>query len=101
LLLERWLGDSRPGALDAEVDEGPHCGGQLPVIGYTELPPVADEVAPEDGPDRPAKPAGIPVPVGVDPYVNYPYIEWYSEYNGRVVLELDPSQVGGVEPPQA
>jgi len=26
------------------------------------------------------------------PYVSYPYIEWYSE-NGRVVLELDPSQV--------
>jgi hypothetical protein len=26
------------------------------------------------------------------PYVDYPYIEWYSE-NGRVVLELDPSQV--------
>ena len=27
------------------------------------------------------------------PYVSYPYIEWYSERNGRVVLELDPSQV--------
>lgn len=26
------------------------------------------------------------------PYVDYPYIEWYSD-NGRVVLELDPSQV--------
>jgi hypothetical protein len=26
------------------------------------------------------------------PYVAYPYIEWYSA-NGRVVLELDPSQV--------
>ena len=26
-------------------------------------------------------------------YVSYPYIEWYSEANGRVVLELDPSQV--------
>jgi len=26
-------------------------------------------------------------------YVEYPYIEWYSEENGRVVLELDPSQV--------
>jgi hypothetical protein len=26
------------------------------------------------------------------PYVSYPYIDWYSE-NGRVVLELDPSQV--------
>jgi hypothetical protein len=25
-------------------------------------------------------------------YVGYPYIEWYSE-NGRVVLELEPSQV--------
>ena len=23
----------------------------------------------------------------------YPYIEWYSEANGRVVLELDPGQV--------
>jgi hypothetical protein len=36
------------------------------------------------------------------PYVAYPYIEWYSE-NGRVVLELDPSQVEIVEvdPPQA
>jgi hypothetical protein len=27
------------------------------------------------------------------PYVAYPYIEWYSESNGRVVLELDSSQV--------
>lgn len=35
-------------------------------------------------------------------YVPYPYIEWYSEANGRVVLELDPSQVeiidGGAPP---
>jgi len=30
------------------------------------------------------------------PYVPYPYIEWYSD-NGRVVLELDPSQVEVVE----
>ena len=27
------------------------------------------------------------------PYVAYPYIEWYSQRNGRVVLELDASQV--------
>ena len=27
------------------------------------------------------------------PYVPYPYIEWYSKANGRVVLELEPSQV--------
>jgi hypothetical protein len=27
------------------------------------------------------------------PYVAYPYIEWYSKANGRVVLELEPSQV--------
>jgi len=36
------------------------------------------------------------------PYVPYPYIEWYSEANGRVVLELDPTQVeivGGPVPP--
>lgn len=26
-------------------------------------------------------------------YVNYPYIEWYSDDNGRVVLELEPVQV--------
>ncbi len=26
------------------------------------------------------------------PYVDYPYIEWYAD-NGRVVLELDPSQM--------
>jgi hypothetical protein len=36
------------------------------------------------------------------PYVDYPYIEWYSEANGRVVLELDPKQVeildGGAQP---
>jgi hypothetical protein len=30
------------------------------------------------------------------PYVDYPYIEWYAD-NGRVVLELDPSQVEIVE----
>ncbi len=33
--------------------------------------------------------AGLP-PID---YVNYPYIEWYSEENGRVVVELEPSQV--------
>jgi hypothetical protein len=44
--------------------------------------------------------AGLPIN-GEYPYVNYPYIEWYSEYNWRVVLELDPSQVAVVEPPQA
>ena len=26
-------------------------------------------------------------------YVEYPYIEWYSSENGRVVLELEPGQV--------
>lgn len=35
-------------------------------------------------------------------YVPYPYVEWYSDLNGRVVLELDPSQVevidGGQSP---
>jgi len=30
---------------------------------------------------------------GKYPYVNYPYIEWFSQTNGRVVLELDQSQV--------
>jgi len=27
------------------------------------------------------------------PYVDYPYIEWHSQANGRVVLELAPDQV--------
>jgi hypothetical protein len=31
------------------------------------------------------------------PYVAYPYVEWYSETNGRVVLELEPSQVEIIE----
>ena len=26
-------------------------------------------------------------------YVDYPYIEWYSDQNGRVVIELEPEQV--------
>ena len=26
-------------------------------------------------------------------YVDYPYIEWYSDENGRVVIELEPDQV--------
>jgi len=26
-------------------------------------------------------------------YVSYPYIEWYGDENGRVVLELDPDQI--------
>jgi hypothetical protein len=26
-------------------------------------------------------------------YVDYPYIEWYSAVNGRVVLELEPEQM--------
>lgn len=33
--------------------------------------------------------AGLPP----QPYVNYPYIEWYGDDNGRVVLELAPEQV--------
>ena len=31
------------------------------------------------------------------PYVAYPYLEWYSD-NGRVVLELDPSQITVIPP---
>ncbi len=31
------------------------------------------------------------------PYVLYPYLEWYSD-NGRVVLELDPSQITVIRP---
>jgi hypothetical protein len=30
-------------------------------------------------------------------YVDYPYFEWYSD-NGRVVLELDPSQIAVIRP---
>ncbi len=30
-------------------------------------------------------------------YVDYPYFEWYSD-NGRVVLELDPSQITVIRP---
>ena len=26
-------------------------------------------------------------------YVSYPYIEWYGDENGRVVLELEPDQI--------
>jgi len=26
-------------------------------------------------------------------YVSYPYIEWYGDENGRVVLELEPGQI--------
>lgn len=35
------------------------------------------------------------ITAGLEPrdYVDYPYIEWYSEKNGRVVLELDSSQI--------
>lgn len=36
--------------------------------------------------------AGLPVD-GNPPYVSYPYIEWYSQENGRVVLELDSEQI--------
>ena len=35
------------------------------------------------------------ITVGLPPrdYVDYPYIEWYSEQNGRVVIELQPVQI--------
>lgn len=35
------------------------------------------------------------ITAGLEPadYVEYPYVEWYSESNGRVVLELDPDQI--------
>lgn len=32
-------------------------------------------------------------------YVDYPYIEWYSDENGRVVIELEPDQVEVVGTP--
>lgn len=32
-------------------------------------------------------------------YVDYPYWEWYSEANGRVVIELEPDQVEILTPP--
>jgi len=42
--------------------------------------------------------AGLPIGVDQDgkkvyDYCSYPYIEWYSDKNGRCVLELDPSQI--------
>jgi hypothetical protein len=35
------------------------------------------------------------ITAGLEPadYVDYPYVEWYSESNGRVVLELEHDQV--------
>jgi hypothetical protein len=33
--------------------------------------------------------AGLPP----EDYVDYPYIEWFSDQNGRVVLELEPSEL--------
>jgi hypothetical protein len=35
------------------------------------------------------------ITAGLNPvdYVDYPYIEWYSKANGRIVLELEPEQV--------
>lgn len=32
-------------------------------------------------------------------YSDYPYIEWYSDQNGRVVLELDPKQLAVIGTP--
>ena len=32
-------------------------------------------------------------------YANYPYFEWYSDDNGRVVIELEPDQVEILTPP--
>ena len=32
-------------------------------------------------------------------YVNYPYFEWYSEDNGRIVIELEPDQIEILTPP--
>lgn len=32
-------------------------------------------------------------------YVGYPYIEWYSHRNGRIVLELQPAQVRAIGTP--
>jgi len=39
--------------------------------------------------------AGLPP----EPYVSYPYIEWYGQDNGRVVLELEEDQVEVVDGP--
>ncbi len=41
------------------------------------------------------------ITAGLEPrdYVSYPYIEWYSHQNGRVVLELEPEQVEVVGTP--
>jgi len=40
-------------------------------------------------------PTGKDLEKGVDTYeyTSYPYIEWYSDKNGRCVLELEPSQI--------
>jgi exonuclease III len=32
-------------------------------------------------------------------YVNYPYVEWYSDENGRVLIELEPQQVEVIDIP--
>lgn len=46
------------------------------------------------------------ITAGLEPvdYVDYPYIEWYGDVNGRVVLELDHDQVvveDSIPPPVA
>ena len=35
------------------------------------------------------------ITAGLPPYdyVRHPYIEWFGDYNGRVVIELNPSQI--------
>jgi hypothetical protein len=48
-----------------------------------------------DGLDQVQKGQAGDITAGDPPadYVGYPYIEWYSDANGRVVLELDRSQL--------
>ena len=33
------------------------------------------------------------------PFGSVPYIEWFGDENGRVVIELEPVQVELIEPP--
>jgi hypothetical protein len=60
-----------------------------------ETDPPADAEKYMDGlsPQQMGKVGDITAGLPPADYVNYPYIEWYSDDNGRVVLELEPVQV--------
>lgn len=73
-------------------------GAKIKLTGKSEAPKGQDYMQDFDS-DQTGKVGDITAGLPPRDCVDYPYIEWYSDQNGRVVVELEPDQVEVVGTP--